>query len=76
MAAGKWRDENPEELDKLRAAVRAWREAHPDGSEDEMVAALAGQFRADWEPVLRANWMRTAPEIAAGITIITGQPGD
>jgi hypothetical protein len=47
-AAGKWRDENPEELDRLRGAVKAWRDANPEGTEDEMVAELAGKFRSDW----------------------------
>jgi hypothetical protein len=77
-AAGRWRDENPEELDRLHKAVREWREANPDGSPDEMVAALAGQFRADWEPVLRANLFRadlTDAEVTTGITIIVDEAG-
>ncbi|HET9974200.1 MAG TPA: hypothetical protein VFQ68_38615 [Streptosporangiaceae bacterium] len=75
-AAGRWRDENPEELDRLRTTVREWREANPDGHPDEMVAALAGQFRADWEPVLRATLFRTDlrdAHVTTGITIIAGE---
>lgn len=75
-AAGKWKDEDPEELEKLRAAVRQWRAENPEGTEGEMVKALAPGFRDDWEPVLRANWGWTSPQVAAGISIITGQTGE
>lgn len=75
-AAGRWRDENQEELDKLRTAVRGWRDANPDGSPDEMVQALAAQFRADYEPVLHGALfsidMRDV-HVTAGMTIISGQ---
>ena len=72
-AAGRWRDENPEELEKLRTAVREWREANPDGHPDEMVHALAGQFRVDYEPVLRSVLFRLDlrdAKVTTGITII------
>jgi hypothetical protein len=75
-AAGKWRDENPEELDRLRTAVREWREANPDGSPDEMVTALAGKFRVDYEPVLRAYLFRLDlrdAHVTTGISIIAGE---
>ena len=75
-AAGRWRDENAEELDRLRAAVREWREANPDGHPDEMVAALGGQFRPDWEPVLRSVLFRIDlrdTHVTTGVTIITGE---
>lgn len=75
-AAGRWRDENPEELCKLRDAVREWRKANPDGSPDEMVEALAGQFRVGYEPVLRASLFRSDlrdAKVTTGITIMTGE---
>jgi hypothetical protein len=78
-AAGRWRDEKPEELDRLRDAVREWHAANPEGTVDQMIDALAGQFRDDWEPVFRAAWLRAGlgdAEIAAGVTIITGETGE
>jgi hypothetical protein len=75
-AAGKWRDENPEELDRLRGAVKAWRDENPEGTGDEMVTELAGKFRSDWEPVLRAVLFRLdlpGVDVAAGISITAGE---
>jgi hypothetical protein len=77
-AAGRWRDESPEELDELRTAVRQWRDENPKGTEDEMVAALGRIFRADYEPVLRTVLFRLDlpdVDVTAGITIITGEEG-
>jgi len=75
-AAGRWRDENPEELEKLRTAVRRWREANPGGHPDEMVAALGKIFRAGYEPVLRGVLFRIDlrdAHVTTGVTIITGE---
>lgn len=74
-AADRWRDENPDERERRREAVRAWREANPDGSADEMVAELGGQFRPGWEPVLRATLFRMDlhdAKVTTGVTIIPG----
>jgi hypothetical protein len=74
-ATGRWQDENPEELEKLRAAVRRWRDANPEGHPNEMVAALGRIFRADYEPVLRGVLFRMDlrdVNVTAGITIIAG----
>jgi hypothetical protein len=79
MPAGKWRDENPEELELIRESVARWRDEHPDGSEEEMVTELGKLVRADYEPVLRAVWFSAGlppAGIAAGITIITGTAGE
>jgi hypothetical protein len=76
VKAGRWKDEKPEDLDRLRAAVRKWREANPDGLPDEMAAALASQFRPDWEPVLRAYLFRADlldAHVTTGISIIAGK---
>jgi hypothetical protein len=73
-AAGRWRDEDPEELEELRSAVRQWREENPDGSPGEMVAALGKIFRAGYEPMLRATLFRTDlrdAHVTTGISIIT-----
>jgi hypothetical protein len=33
--------------------VAEWREQHPEGTGEELVAALGGQFHPDYGPVLR-----------------------
>jgi hypothetical protein len=50
----RFRDDNPADLVRARAAVSAWREQNPAGSPEEMVAAIGLRFRHDWAPVLRA----------------------
>ena len=47
------RADSPEELERARAAVAAWREQHPEGTADQLVDALGGQYRPDYGPVLR-----------------------
>lgn len=50
----RYREDKPEDLDKARAAVAAWREQHPQGTAEDLVADLGGQFHPDYGPVLRA----------------------
>ena len=50
----RFRENNPADLDRARAAVAAWREQHPAGTEDQLTAALGPQFHPDYGPVLRA----------------------
>lgn len=47
------RDENPGDLDRARAEVRRWRERHPQGSAEEMLAGIGDGFSPDYGPVLR-----------------------
>jgi len=47
------RADSTEELARARAAVAEWREQHPEGTGEELVAALGGQFHPDHGPVLR-----------------------
>jgi hypothetical protein len=49
----RFRDERPGDLDRTRAAVAAWRAAHPAGSADDLVAAVGPAFHPDWAVVLR-----------------------
>jgi hypothetical protein len=49
----RFREDSPEDLDRARAAVAAWREQHPAGTEDQLTAALGLQFHPDYGPVLR-----------------------
>jgi hypothetical protein len=41
----RFRADSPEELARARAAVAEWRDQHPAGTADQLVAALGGQFR-------------------------------
>jgi hypothetical protein len=55
--------------------VKQWRDEHPQGAPDEMVAALGGQFRAGYEPVLRgvlAALELHGAKIVTGISITGG----
>jgi hypothetical protein len=49
----RFRADSPEELARARAAVAAWRDQNPAGTAGQLVAALGGQFRPDYGPVLR-----------------------
>jgi hypothetical protein len=50
----RFREDNPEDLDRARTAVAQWREQNPAGTEDQLLAALGPQFHRDYAPVLRA----------------------
>jgi hypothetical protein len=72
----RYRDDRPGDRERAREAVKAWRAAHPDGTPDEMLADLAGQFHPDFAPVLRALLFRTDlrdAKVTTGIRIITGE---
>jgi hypothetical protein len=50
----RFREDNPEDLDRARTAVAQWREQNPAGTENQLLAALSPQFHHDYTPVLRA----------------------
>ena len=50
----RFRENNPADLDRARAAVAAWREQHPAGTQDDLITALGPQFHPDYGPVLSA----------------------
>ena len=50
----RFREDKPGDLDRARAAVAAWREQHPQGTDEQLVADLGGQFHPDYAVVLRA----------------------
>jgi hypothetical protein len=50
----RFRDDSPEDLDRARAAVAAWRDQNPEGTAEQLVAALGDEFHRDYGPVLRA----------------------
>ncbi len=70
----RFREDKPEDLDRARAAVAAWREQNPAGTAGQLVAALGGQFHRDYGPVLRAVLFAVDRGRARRITgVITGQ---
>ena len=50
----RFRDDNPADLARARAAVMAWRDQNPAATSDELVAAVGRQFHPDYGVVLRA----------------------
>jgi hypothetical protein len=74
----RYREDNQQDLERARQLVRVWRGEHPQGTVDEMVAALIGQFRPDYEPVLRgvlAGQEMHGAKIVTGISITDGPRG-
>ena len=49
----RFREDSPEDADRARAAVAAWRDQNPEGTAEELVAALGDQFHPEYGPVLR-----------------------
>jgi len=71
----RFREDSTGDRARAREAVAAWREQHPDGTAEEMLAAIGGQFHPDYGPVLRACLFRQQlrdPQAAAGIPVIAG----
>jgi hypothetical protein len=72
----RFREDKPEDRERARATVRQWRDAHPDGSADEMLVDLGPDFHPDYGPVLRAFlWLSDLRDahVTTGISIITGE---
>jgi hypothetical protein len=53
-SAVRFRDDNPADLARARAAVTVWRDQNRAGTSDELVAAVGRQFHPDYGVVLRA----------------------
>ena len=65
----RFREDNPADLERARAAVAQWREQNPAGADEQLIDARGPQFHPDYGPVLRAMLFRfdedhagTAPE--------------
>ncbi len=67
----RFRENNPNELAKARAAVTAWRNQNPIGSGEEMIAAIGHQFHRDYGVVLRAVLFAADRHRALEVTGIT-----
>ena len=69
----RYREDKPEDLDRARAAVAAWREQNPEGTSEELVAAIGGEFHKDYGVVLRAVLFAVdshGAKITAGVSIV------
>jgi hypothetical protein len=69
----RFREDNPRDLDRARAAVTAWRGQNPGGTSEDLVAAVGAQFHRDYGPVLRAVLFAADRHHAR---IITGAAGE
>ena len=69
--AVRFREDNPADLARARAAVTAWRDQNPVGTDDELVAAIGGQFHRDYAVVLRAVLFALERRRAREVTGIT-----
>jgi hypothetical protein len=72
----RFREDNPEDLDRARKAAREWRQEHPTGTEAQFVAAVGGDFHRDYAPVLRAVLFAADSrdaKVTTGVSII-GDP--
>jgi hypothetical protein len=50
----RFREDNPAELARARAAVASWRDQNPTGNAEELIAAIGHRFHRDYDVVLRA----------------------
>ena len=73
--AVRFREDNPADLTRARAAATAWRDQNPAGTSDELVAAVGHQFHRDYSVVLRAVLFAVDRHRAREVTgTTTGQP--
>ena len=72
----RFREDNPADLDRARAAVAAWRAQNPAGTDEQLIAALGHQFHRDYAVVLRSVLFAVDRHRAHRITgVITGNAG-
>jgi hypothetical protein len=73
--AVRFRDDDPADLARARAAVTAWRDQNSAGMGDELVAAFGRQFHPDYGVVLRAVLFAVDRHRAREVTgIAAGHP--
>jgi hypothetical protein len=74
----RYRDEKPGDQDRARAAVKAWRAGHPDGTPEQLIAAVGPQFHPEWCIVLRGILVvvdRHRARAVTGIKLNWPEPG-
>ena len=67
----RFRDDNPAELARARAAVAGWRDQNPAGNAEELIAAIGHRFHRDYDVVLRAMLFAIDRHRARQVTGIT-----
>ena len=67
----RFREDNPADLGRARAAVAAWREQNPAGTGEDLIAAVGQQFHRDYVVVLRAVLFAVDRHRARQITGVT-----
>jgi hypothetical protein len=50
----RFREDNPAQLARARAAVASWRDQNSAGNAEELIAAIGHRFHRDYDVVLRA----------------------
>src|SRR5260370_38555661 len=74
----RYREDKPEYLLRAREAVAAWREKHPQGTYEQLVADLGPDFPDGYAPVLRSVLFvieSRGAKILTGVTVIGGGRG-
>ncbi len=72
----RFREEKPGDLDRARTAVAAWRDSHPAGAADDLVAAAGPAFHPEWAVVLRGVLFALDRHRARRITgVVPGSTG-
>ena len=57
----RFRDDNPQELARARAAVSVWRKDHPAGTAEQLTTALGPQFPPRLRGRVNPNWPHRSP---------------
>ena len=71
----RFRDERPGDLDRARSAAAAWRDQNPEGTPEDLIAAVGSQFHPDYAVVLRGVLFAVDRNRARQLArIVTGQP--
>jgi hypothetical protein len=70
----RFREDKPEDLQRARIEVAAWRERNPQGTADHLITDLGGRFHEDYGPLLRAVLFTVDRHAARAVTGITGAP--
>jgi hypothetical protein len=66
----RFREDTPELQARAALAVAGWRDANPEGTPEEMLAAIGDDFDKDYGPLLRVLLAQCPVTVKAGVSII------